>query len=40
MDLKEIGCEDVVWMHGAVVNTLMKFGFHKSRGFVEQLSEC
>jgi hypothetical protein len=33
MDLMEIGWEGVDWMHLAVVNMVMNFGFHKSGKF-------
>jgi hypothetical protein len=40
MDIKEIRCEDVNWIHvaqdrdqwRALVNTVMKFGFHERHG--------
>jgi hypothetical protein len=39
MDLREIGCKDVDWNHvtkgrdrwQALVNTVMKLGFHRNR---------
>jgi hypothetical protein len=31
IDLEEIGCEDKKLQEGALVNTMMIFGFHKRR---------